>query len=92
MYGLTYSLCHPWGYTIIVVITYSVILQARVNVCMLEVKHCICTEMAADMNACMCVVFHCVCIYVCIDGIQSLSVCVPLYSAKGIDDVALNKK
>ena len=42
------------------------------------------------MNACRCAVFHCICIYVglCVQT----NVCVPLYSAKGIDDVALNKK
>ena len=40
------------------------------------------------MNACMCAVFHCICIYVCVQT----NVCVPLYSAKGIDGVALNKK
>ena len=40
------------------------------------------------MNACMCVVFHCICIYVCVQT----NVCVPLQSAMGIDDVALNKK
>ena len=47
------------------------------------------------MNACMCDVFHCVCIYlyvcVCVHCIQT-NVCVPLYSAKGIDDVMLKKK
>ena len=31
-----------------------------VNVCMHEMKNCICTKMAACMNACMCVVFHCI--------------------------------
>ena len=37
------------------------------------------------------VLYYTVYVYVCVHCIQT-NVCVPLYSAKGIDDVALNKK
>ena len=42
--------------------------------CMLEIKHCIFTEIAACMNDSMFVVFHCVCMYVCVHCIQSIFV------------------
>ena len=42
------------------------------------------------MNACMCAVFHYICMYVF--TVFKIYVCVPLYSAKDIDDEALSKK
>ena len=39
----------------------------------------------------VCVLYFTVYVYVCVHCIQT-NVCVPLYSTKGIDDVALNKK
>ena len=46
--------------------------------------------MAACTNACICAVFHCVDICMC--SLYSIYARVPLYSTKGIDDAALNKK
>ena len=39
----------------------------------------------------VCVLYFIVYVYVCVHCIQT-NVCVPLYSAKGTDDVVLNKK
>ena len=44
--------------------------------------------MAALYGMLVCVLYFTVYVYVCVQT----NVCVPLYSAKGIDDVALNKK
>ena len=52
-----------------------------------EMNNCILAEMAACMNACMCVAFHCLC--TC--SLYSVYMCIQLYSAESINDVA-NKK
>ena len=55
-----------------------------VRVCVPEIK-----TLYLRGNGCLvCVLYFTVYVYVCVQT----NVCVPLYSTKGIDDVALNKK
>ena len=71
-------------------------IAACMKACMCGVFHYVCICMCSLYSICVCVCLS-VCLSICLSVCLSVSVCVcgwvgvPLYSAKGVDDVVLKK-